>query len=635
MCGIAGLSGKRVKLGGVTSMTAAIRHRGPDNDATWISDCRSSALGHTRLSIIDLSPAGHQPMLSHDGRFCMSYNGEVYNFPDLKRELLDAYGPINWRGSSDSEVILEGVAREGLDFLRRLNGIFALLLFDVSERRLHALRDPLGIKPLFVAKYDDGIALGSELKCFDQLPGVDRRLRLASIADQLALMYVPEPHTLYQGINKLAPGVLYSFETGVPTGERPLFDDLVGLPDQNEMRSDANWTAAFSEAFSTAVGRQIIADVPVGLMLSGGLDSSAVAHELHTQGADVREAFTISVSSRDCSLDGQADDLTYARRVADKYGIRLNVIEAKPEFVTDIDRMIPFFEDGYSDPAAINTFLISEAARDMGIKVLLTGQGADEFLCGYRRYMVAPALMRLPEAAAPLARALKTIMPANVRGKSNSLVRRANRLLSVAGQPKADRLLGLFSWASSETVRAMLADPGTMQPLEDLRRSLERPEGASLVNRMSHTDIRYDLLALNLTYCDRMSMAAGIEARVPFLDFDLVRLMSRIPETMKLRGRETKYVLRQAMVGKLSNEVIYREKSGFSLPLRAWLSKGEIGLEHYFDPTFLQRQGLFDPEYWSTMIAAFRGGREDIVYPVFSFYCLQKLLDRRGSQLAV
>ena len=396
------------------------------------------------------------------------------------------------------------------------------------------------------------------------------------------------------------------------------------------MRSDADWTAAFSEAFSTAVGRQIIADVPVGLMLSGGLDSSAVAHELHMQRADVREAFTISVSSRDRSLDGQADDLTFARQVADKYGIRLNVIEAKPEFVNDIDRMIRFFEDGYSDPAAINTYLISEAARDMGIKVLLTGQGADEFLCGYRRYLAAPALMRLPEAVAPLARALKTVMPVRVPGRFNSVARRANRVLSLACQPKADRLLGLFTWASPQTVRTMLADPGTMQPLEDLACTLKRPEGASLIDRMSHTDIRYDLLALNLTYCDRMSMAAGIEARVPFLDFDLVRLMSRIPESMKLRGRETKFVLRQAMTGKLPHEVIYREKSGFSLPLRAWLINGDIGLEQYFDPKFLRRQGLFDPEYWSSMITAFRSGREDNVYPVFSFFGSANRLRRQG-----
>lgn len=612
----------------VDRVLAEIQHRGPDGSGVFHSKDGRCHLGHARLSIIDLSSAGTQPMADASGRYVISYNGEVYNFRDLRQALEARHGAIPWKSTTDTEVIVEGVAREGISFLSRLNGIFALAIYDTHSRALHVLRDPLGIKPLFCTRQGGGAYFCSELKGLLAIPGLQRSLRRQSLAAQLAYMYVPEPYTLYEEFFKVTPGVCSTYLDGAEIDARPLFEHL-SAPLQFD--SEAQMVERFSQSLSTAVERQLVADVPVSLMLSGGLDSSAVAHEVLRHGGTVRDAYTISCSDHDRQYDQQSDDLRFARLMAQRLGIELKVIPARANFIELLPRLSRFLEDGISDPAAINSYLICEAARRSGVKVMLSGQGADEFLGGYRRYAAERMLKSLPGGVRTTARWLGNHWPAAVPGRFNAVNRRLKRLLLLAGEERPERLINMYIWTAPEKIAQLFVQPAGLQIAADIAALFDRHGYSDVLDTMMRVDQQFDLMSLNLTYTDRMSMAVGVEARVPFLDFDLVRVMNAIPTEVKMKGGVAKYVLKKAMEPHLPHEVIYREKAGFSLPIRSWMRSGNDIFRHYLDPKRLRDQGIFDAGTVQTMYEQNLSGGGDYSNVLFSMLCIQVWLESQSN----
>lgn len=631
MCGIVAISspdGTRIDLGPALD---AIRHRGPDGSGVFASPQGDCHLGHVRLSIIDLSPAGRQPMADASGRYVITYNGEIYNFAELKAALERDHGPIPWRSTSDTEVIVEGFAREGAAFLEKLNGIFALAIHDTRTGDLSVLRDPVGIKPVFVTEQNGYAYFCSELKGLSALPGLRRTLRRQSLAEQLAFMYVPEPHTPFEEFRKLEPGRLVVYRHGRRVSDRKLFEWMdvpVSLHDEQEA------VHAFSTAFSAAVRRQLVSDAPVSLMLSGGLDSSAVAFEAVRGGAAIRDAYTIAFDKADMAHDQQSDDLGFARLMADRLRLELQVIPAERDFLSLLPELSRFMEDGLSDPASINTYLICRAARSKGVKVMLTGQGADEYLGGYRRYVAQRLLGSMPSFARTTLAAAGRVLPSTMPGPLNAVTRRASRLARLAGMSRADRLLGLYTWAAPDRIRSLFREPRPESVGADMHRLFEGLADRDEIDAMMRVDHRYDLLSLNLAYTDRLSMAASVEARVPFLDFELIRVMNSIPVTLKVKGGVTKYVLKKAMEPHLPREVVHREKAGFALPIRAWMRRDSGLVRHYFDRDRIARQGLFDPGALGAVLDEQFSGREDHTNLLFSMLCIQVWLDSPSGPAA-
>lgn len=625
MCGILGVSSLHFTRFDLKNQISNIAHRGPDDVGVYYSNGNDVQLSQVRLSIIDISSAGHQPMFDESGNYMLVYNGEIYNFQDLKVYLEAKYGIIPWKSSSDSEVIIEGFAREKASFFEKLNGIFAILIYDIKEELLHVIRDPLGVKPLYYSSQHGDVFFCSELKGLLGFKNLKRTVRYQSLSDQLSFMYVPEPYTMYNEFFKVERGVHFTYRNGQKISETKMFTDMR----IEELHSDENeLIELFQNTFSKAIGRQIISDVPMSLFLSGGLDSSAVAYESIKQGARIHSAYTISYSKKDLQLDSQSEDLFYAEKVAKQLNLDLKVIEAEPDFMELLSDLIPFMEDGISDPAAINTYLICKRAREDGVKVMLSGQGADEYLCGYRRYMAEKYLENMPAIVNKILRSSNILMPNNLPGSLNAFSRRLKRLALSAGQEEGDRLKGYFMLGSPAQIKKLFVNAEKINPGIDLELFFAKNQKMSNLNRLLAADQEFDLTALNLSYTDKMSMMVGVEARVPFLDLELVRLMNSLPLNLKLKGKTQKYILKKSMEGKLPDEIIYRSKAGFALPIRSWFKQKNTFIEYYFNRDRIQNQGIYNADEITLLYKDQLYGKKDNAYILFAILCQQIWLEK-------
>ena len=416
-----------------------------------------------------------------------------------------------------------------------------------------------------------------------------------------------------------------SYRDGRLVASQRLFDHLVPAV---QLNNEDEAVEVLRAAFDAAVRRQMMADVPVSMFLSGGLDSSAVALHAVQAGAMVKDAYTIAFHQDDQRHDAQSDDLHHARIMAQRLGIELKVITAGRDFLGLLPGLVRFMEDGFSDPAAINTYLISAGARRDGIKVLLSGQGADEYLGGYRRYLAEKGLAALPRPLRTLLGSVQGLLPAALPGRFNALNRRVRRLAQLAAQTPQARLKAMYTWSPDSTVRGLMHDDPGSAADADFNAWVASHQHADMLETMMAVDRQYDLLSLNLSYTDRMSMAASVEARVPFLDFDLVRTMNAIPMAMKVQGSQGKHVFKRAMTPALPREIVYREKAGFGLPIRAWLRQGSTLVDHYLNQPRLQRQGLYNAAAVRQLLDAQFSGRADHSHTILTLLCQQLWLEQ-------
>ena len=611
MCGILGTYDIAIGDGQFAAMSDAIAHRGPDAAGAWTSPDGRLRLGHRRLSIIDLSAAANQPFVK-DGLalvFCV----EIYNYRQLRAEL-GAAGTV-FRTSSDTEVLLEAWRRWGPASLRRLRGMFAFALFDEREGTLNLARDQFGIKPLFWTVRDGGVAFASELKGLRPLLGEHPPIDHTAIVASLMYYWIPEDHCVYQGVEKLPAG---SWLQVGPGGRRRLerfFDPRAELAAPSGRRVGVE---ELRRVLEDSVAAHLVADVPVSTFLSGGLDSSLLTVLATRQNRDI-DSYTISFRPEDRRLEAMPDDLAYARKLAGRHGIRLHEVEIAPDVADLLPRMVHTLDEPIGDAAAINAYLICRAARDAGVKVLLSGMGADELFGGYRkhyacllatRYRRLPGLLRHRVVAPAVGR-----LPVAGRRRGYRAARWAKRFVAFADLPEEAAFRRSYTHYDVGELHELL-DPELWPVVDRLvaEHAAVYHEGPAddQVNRMCYTDTRLFLPGLNLAYTDRASMAASTEVRVPFVDKEVVAAAFAIPGSAKIVGRERKAILKQAAEAWLPREIVYRPKGLFSAPLRAWIRRDLADMvEDLVAGGTLVTSGLVDKQMVRAMIDADRRGMAD------------------------
>ncbi len=652
MCGIAGFSGN-FDPSLLVAMSGLVAHRGPDDSGMLVVQGAGGRVGlaHRRLSIIDLSPDGHQPMgvscpcceaagAADQDRLWISYNGEVYNFAEIRRDL-EARGH-RFRSKSDTEVLVHAYAAYGLGMLERLNGIFAFALYDgrpsgrpegVGQGDLILARDGLGTKPLYVAELSAGLLFASELKAILACPDVPRDLDPQAVDFHMAYMWSPGPHTMLKAVRKLDPGAAMIVSAGRVRRTWHFYDLPYG---REPMRGgEAEVARELAAEVEAAVRRQLVADVPVGAFLSGGLDSSAIVAMMRRANPTERiRCYSIGFAG-DGTVEDNPADLPYAERVAKHLGVDLHPMYVEPEAICQLPRMLFCLDEPQADLAPLNALLISERARADGITVLMSGAGGDDILTGYRRHVALGAERHWSWLPGPIRAALAAPSRAVMSGAvgalgTNPLCRRVAKALAHADQPADERLAAYFEWnldglrrgLYGERLRTGLSGHDTLEPLLG---SLSRiPGERDPLNRMLYLEGKHFLADHNLNYTDKVSMAAGVEVRVPLLDKELVDFATRIPTALKQKGSLGKAIFKRAMEPYLPHDVIYRPKSGFAVPLRRWL-RHELRplVEDVLSPASLRRRGLFDPAGVERLVRMNQDRRVDGAYTILALLCIE------------
>jgi asparagine synthase (glutamine-hydrolysing) len=598
MCGICGIL--TVAPGSVPDrhlierMRDSIAHRGPDGAGLHLGP--GVGLGHRRLSIIDVAH-GQQPMYSEDQRFVIVYNGEVFNHPTLKPEL-EAAG-VRYRTRSDTETVLHLYERLGERAVERMRGMFALAIWDSRERQLFLARDRYGVKPLYYAHRPDGtLIFGSEIKAL--LPALDGRayLNREALPDYLANHAPSGEATLFAGIMRLAPGHTLTWRDGRITIRRYWDVPIADAPAAPAPGSAAELAIVdeYRERFTEAVRLRLMSDVPLGMFLSGGIDSAAITATMATLVKEPIRTFSVAFAERD------ANELEYARLVATACRTEHREVLITPtEFLAELPRLLWHEDEPLAHPSSVALYFVSRLASHH-VKVVLTGEGSDETLAGYHRYPVTEYNMRLgalyqrclPGFARHGLKRLLESLPATSR-----LRRYASRTFLMRGGD-LDELyfdnFAVFGRAAQHDLLApeLRAELGAIDPYAAYHRALARVRGKPLVSQLLYADCKTYLHEL-LMKQDQMSMAASIESRVPFLDHPLTEWLAGLPQTMKLRGTTTKWILRQAMRGRLPAPILTRRKMGFPVPVGTWLrSAWRPLLAEYVSGSRVRARGLFD-----------------------------------------
>lgn len=621
MCGIAGLWGQ-ASSPVLEAMLAQMAHRGPDGSGVELlkGSTKSLGLGHRRLAIIDLSPLAHQPMSSSDGRIWITFNGEIYNYRDLRCEL-QTHGHT-FRSSSDTEVIIAAYSEWGERCLERFNGMFAFAIWDSERRRLFLARDRLGIKPLYYAETPLGFAFASEVKSL--LPtGLVPEVDLAALNKYLTFLWVPDPDTLFKGVKKLPPAHWMVVDE---SGRRELREYWDIKFQEDYTVSEQEWADKLLEQMRRSVKSQLVSDVPLGAFLSGGVDSSSIV-ALMSEEARVH-TYTVGFSREDLAYDVVPDDLKYAREVGEFLKTDYHEAQMKPEVIELLPRLVWHMDEPVADPAIITSYIICKAARET-LKVLLSGMGGDEVFAGYPRHLAVRLAELYNIVPHLLSDTVIARLPASVPGRFNAVFRNLKKLSRSAAKPFEERYLG-FGTYFTDAEKNGLFTPELSESLREFdaydrhRYYFQRVEREHWINRMLYIDLKLFNPCLNLAYTDKTSMAASLEVRVPFLDHELVELSAAIPAQLKLRRFTRKYILKRAVEPLLPRKVIHRKKAGFTAPLRAWLRRDLSEMvSDLLSTERLRARGYFDPAEVHRLIDNNNTGREDNCLKILQLLVLE------------
>ena len=626
MCGIAGIFHhdvpKPVDPARVKAMADVLAHRGPDGSGVWTGP--GGGFGPRRLSIIDLA-GGAQPMASPDGRIVVTYNGEIYNFREVRAEL-EAKGHV-FRTDCDTEVILAGWRQWGPECLQRFDGMFAFALFDADSDSLFLARDRLGVKPLFLADLGDGALLfGSELKALLAHPRLRRSPNPSALEDYLALGYVPDDTSILDGVGKLAAGYHLLVRRGRP-GPRPVqwWDVDFSNP---STRSPKQLGEELVELLRSAVRSRMVADVPLGAFLSGGVDSSAVV-------AFMAEASRRAVET--CSIgfdEADHDESRYADIVAKRFATNHRSRTVASADFNLIDVLADAFDEPFADASALGTYRVSELAREK-VKVALSGDGADEAFAGYRRYRLfmaeEKARRMLP---APLRRGIGGLGNLYPKLDWAPRVLRAKTTLQGVGRSSEEAYAAAVS-ATAPHVRSAIYTNGFTRSLQGHRaetRYIDAMRGApaaDTLSRAQYADLKIWLPGDILTKVDRTSMAVSLEAREPLLDHRLVQFAASLPAKLRLNGGTGKYLMKQSLEGRLPDEILYRKKMGFVSPVSAWF-RGPLAPQAaaIARSPVLADLGWLEPAAIARIAEAHRSGREEHGRLLWQLLMLEKSLQR-------
>jgi len=584
MCGICGI----VDFGGhhapgdlaatAAAMSNTLAHRGPDSEGVWADTAAGVALGHRRLAIVDLTPTGRQPMVSADGRYVITYNGEIYNFPALRAEL-ETLGR-RFRGRSDTEALVEACAAWGVESTaRRLIGIFAFALWDRFERRLFLVRDHLGVKPLYYGWFNGLLIFGSELKALRAHPGWPVEVDRDALAAFLRFNYVPAPYTIYRGVSKLQPGSILTAEFDRAPRVTQFWDAYAaaraGLAEPLDIGPDEA-TDQLESLLSDAVARQMISDVPLGAFLSGGIDSSSVVALMQAASARPVRTFTIGFT------EAGFDEARHAKQVAAHLGTDHTELYLEARQALDLVPRLPdWFDEPFADSSQLPTYLVSAMTRER-VTVALSGDGGDELFAGYNRYLWSDSLAR---ATGLLPLALRRGVSGAIRAVGTERWDRLLRGVPSRFKPakpgdKLHKLADVLVLAGPDEIYRRLVShwdeperlvPGAREPRGIVWDERVAGEFPNFIDRMQLLDTVTYLPDDILTKLDRASMAVGLEARVPLLDHRVVEFAWRLPRRFKRRGRISKWLLRQVLYRHVPPALVERPKMGFGVPLGQWL----------------------------------------------------------------
>jgi asparagine synthase (glutamine-hydrolysing) len=637
MCGIAGLISVAVEEH-IGAMLQSIEHRGRDDEGVWSSAAiddagRRACLGHRRLAIIDTSKAGHQPMLSVDGRYVLTFGGEIYNYRELREELTSK-GHV-FQSQTDTEVLLTAFAEWGKQCLRRLNGMFHFAVWDNRERSLTVARDHVGIKPLYYfyepanGSRTGSFIFASEVKAILATGLVDRALDPVALNQFLTFLWAPDPNTLFRGIKTLPPAHVLTFQA-----DQIKIDQWwdVSFDEIEEGRSEAWWQEQVLETLDRVVNMEMVADVPLGSFLSGGIDSSSIVAMMkqHSDGRRV-STYTVGMEAEDLRYDIIPDDVAWARKVNQHLDTDYHEIVLQPAVAELLPKLVYHMDEPAID-MAIPSYLVSQAARQT-LRVMLSGMGGDEVFAGYPRQLamkIAGAFDPVPGMLrGPLMKTIARSLPGGLPGRLTAPLRNAKKFARSAALDFEDRYLGYGTYFTDDAKQQLYSDDlrestGGHDAYEPHHRYFARVKNVAPLNQLLYVDLKTFLPCLNLITTDKTSMAANLEVRVPFLNREMIEFTARMPPDLKLRGFKRKYILKRALEKLLPSKVVWRKKAGFGAPIRSWL-RGALRplVDDLLSEETVKRRGLFRPLEVRRIINANLSGREDFNLQVFQLLNLE------------
>lgn len=611
MCGINGIalstrSRRQLNRDDVVRMRDVITHRGPDEAGIFIDG--RVALGHRRLSIVDVA-SGHQPMTNEDGSLQITYNGEIYNHADYRHEL-EERGHV-YSTHCDTETILHLYEEHGHRCVEYLRGMFAFAIWDSRKRELFIARDRLGVKPLYFAHTNDGsLYFGSEIKALFQTNALKPELNFKALPDYLANHATSGDDTLYRGVKRLLPGHTLCWRDGEI--EIRKYWDVSFLKTADPNRSDSDYIAEWAEMFRTSVRLRLMADVPLGMFLSGGIDSSAIAAVMSGMVDEPIKTFSVAFAER------EANELAYARIVAQAYKTNHHEVVVSPEeFFQALPRLVWHEDEPLAHPSSVALYFVSLLASQH-VKVVLTGEGSDELLAGYGRYrktILNLSAGKLYRSFAPSI--VRNAVSSGVKGLPASRVRQKLLRSFLSITPDIESIyFDNFAVFPLSMQTSLLSDEareqtGPIDPYAGVREALEETDAESLLDRLLYADIKTYLHEL-LMKQDQMSMATSVESRVPFLDHKLVEFTCTLPERLKLRGGTTKYILREAMKGVLPEAILSRSKMGFPVPIGAWFRGAYKNIiDEYVLSERARSRGIFNGDLVRELVARHQSGEEN------------------------
>ncbi|MFN7804144.1 MAG: asparagine synthase (glutamine-hydrolyzing) [Planctomycetaceae bacterium] len=600
MCGIVGIFDHKSPVSSETieAMCGRIVHRGPDDMGLYVDG--GFGMGMRRLSIIDLA-GGHQPIGNEDGSIQVVFNGEIYNYSELKRELIDC--GHSFKTNSDTEVLVHGYEQWGDALPTRLNGMFAFSVWDSKRRRTLVARDHVGVKPLYFQETSGGVAWASEIKALLAIPGNRPRLDSAALIDFLALGYVPAPRTMFAGIHKLPPGHRMIIEAG-----KQRVESYWDIQFHEEDRRVGDWCDELRGLVDDSVRRQLMSDVPLGAFLSGGVDSTAIVATMRRLG--MRDISTYSIGFG--GADAFHSELSDAAETARQLDTRHHEIVVEPDVASLFHPLIEQLDEPITDTSFVVTYLVSKLARE-NVKVILSGVGGDEIFCGYRRYLGPRLKAMYGIVPKPLHRGvllpLARLLPVDRGSAWKSKFRYVRGFLEAVDMDDGatyQSLVGIFSPTElGALLTPELSARALASPPSQVADYYRQASTADPINKMMYADVKTALVDSLLAFTDKMTMAVSLEARVPLLDYRLVEFAARIPGNLKLRGTKgLKHLFKLAMSDRLPAGVANRRKRGFGTPISRWFRK-ELRplLAEYLSPDRVRARGYFQPAFVERLLA--------------------------------
>jgi asparagine synthase (glutamine-hydrolysing) len=623
MCGICGKlnrdAERPVDESLIVRMCDAIKHRGPDDAGYYVS--KNVGLGMRRLSIIDLS-GGHQPIFNEDKSVVVILNGEIYNFPVLRDELVKKGHHFSTK--SDTEVILHLYEEKGEDCVNSLRGMFGFALYDIKRNRLMVARDRLGIKPIYYALDHEKLLFGSELKSLLQDQSLSREFDFFALNSYFSFMNTLAPDTIFQGVRKLMPGQYFIYEN-----DHFRIEDYWRFTlNEQPQKSEEAVAARLRELIQEAVKIRLISEVPLGAFLSGGIDSSTIVALMSQVSDQPVKTFSIGFKSK------AFNELEYAREIARKFKTDHHEFMVEPDAIPIIDDLIWYLDEPFSDPSAIPTYFVSKIARE-NVTVVLTGDGGDEMFAGYSGYTVEAALnkfSRIPKFVRNgLIKNVLNFLPNTPSAKLNEHRSRILRILDRVDLPPESRFFSrhqVFSDGDKNELYSgdfLHALNGVLDISERLLSYIDFPTRLNSVDKMLYLDTQLYLPNDMLVKVDRMSMAVALEARVPLLDHILVEYIATLPSAYKVRGATTKYILKKAMRGLVPDDILYRKKQGFNVPLNEWFRNDLVRLasEVLFDSRSTNR-GLLQRAKIEQILKIHQRKEQDLSFQIWSLIVFEK-----------